>query len=349
VRLLPLLLLLLGTLALPAPAASSPRAQAPERAPAAPTFGPSGFTLPPGASVYGLRTRDAVLLGVIEGVTEYLPVSSTGHLIIASRVLRLDSQQPVLNALGEPVWHQPPERGRPGELLTQKLATDTYIVIIQVGALLAVALLYWRQLWSMVLGACGRDPAGLRLLVCVGIAFVPSAALGYLFHDWIDEHLYSIDTVIVMLVLGALLMFYAEYWYGRQLLAGTRVEREELNVAGAMWVGLLQCAALLPGTSRPMMTIVAGYFAGLDPRRATEFSFILGFVTLSAASLYKSLKGGAAMIDLFGWSDVLVGAAVAAVTAAACLRLLVICLMRYGLAPFAWYRLALAAALWSLT
>jgi undecaprenyl-diphosphatase len=264
-------------------------------------------------------------------------------------VLRLDSQQPVLNALGEPVWHHPPEGGRPGELLTQKLATDTYIVIIQVGALLAVALLYWRQLWSMVLGAFGRDPAGLRLLICVGIAFVPSAALGYLFHDWIDEHLYSIDTVIVMLVLGALLIFYAEYWYGRQVLAGTRVEREELNVAGAMWVGLLQCAALLPGTSRPMMTIVAGYFAGLDPRRATEFSFILGFVTLSAASLYKALQGGAAMIDLFGWSDVLIGAAVAAVTAAACLRLLVICLMRYGLAPFAWYRLALAAALWSLT
>jgi hypothetical protein len=126
------------------------------------TLGQPGFTLPPGASVYGLRTRDAVILGVIEGVTEYLPVSSTGHLIIASRVLRLDSQQPVLNALGEPVWHQLPEQGRPGELLTQKLATDTYIVIIQVGALLAVALLYWRQLWSMVLGACGRDPAGLR-------------------------------------------------------------------------------------------------------------------------------------------------------------------------------------------
>ena len=346
-RLLPFLLLLLGTFASSAPGASTPPALAPDPAPV--TLGQPGFTLPPGASVYGLRTRDAVILGVIEGVTEYLPVSSTGHLIIATRVLRLDSQQPVLNALGEPVWHQLPEQGRPGELLTQKLATDTYIVIIQVGALLAVALLYWRQLWSMVLGACGRDPAGLRLLICVGIAFVPSAALGYLFHDWIDAHLYSIDTVIVMLVLGALLIFYAEYWYGRQLLAGTRVEREELNVAGAMWVGLLQCAALLPGTSRPMMTIVAGYFAGLDPRRATEFSFILGFVTLSAASLYKALKGGAAMIDLFGWSDVLIGAAVAAVTAAACLRLLVICLMRYGLAPFAWYRLALAAALWSLT
>ena len=158
VRLLPLLLLLLGVLVAPAPGASAPPAQALVPAPASPNLGPSGFTLPPGASVYGLRTRDAVILGVIEGVTEYLPVSSTGHLIIASRVLRLDSQQPVLNALGEPVWHVPPERGRPGELLTQKLATDTYIVIIQVGALLAVALLYWRQLWSMALGACGRDP-----------------------------------------------------------------------------------------------------------------------------------------------------------------------------------------------
>lgn len=292
-----------------------------------------------------LRAVEAVVLGVIEGVTEFLPVSSTGHLIIASRVFGLDSPQPLLNAEGEPLWHRPPDGPRGGELLTLKLATDTYIVVIQFGAIAAVALLYWSQLLAMVKGALGRDPAGLRLLINVIIAFVPSAALGFLIHDWIDERLYSVDTVIVTLIAGALLMFYAEYWYGKSLIAGTRVERPELTVLGAVGVGILQCAALLPGTSRPMMTIVGGYFGGLDPRRSAEFSFILGFVTLTAASLYKSLKGGGAMIDVFGWPHVLLGGVVAAVTAAACLRLLIILLMRYGLAFFAWYRLILAGAL----
>lgn len=230
-------------------------------------------------------------------------------------------------------------------MLTLKLATDTYIVVIQFGAIAAVALLYWGQLRAMVRGLAGRDPAGRRLLVNVMIAFVPAAGLGYLTHDWIDEHLYSVDTVIFTLIAGALLMFYAEYWYGRKLLTGTRVERTELSVLGAAWVGLLQCAALVPGTSRPMMTIIGGYFGGLDPRRAAEFSFILGFVTLTVASIYKSLKGGTAMIDVYGWPHLILGGVVAALTAAACVRLMVILLMRYGLAIFAWYRLVLAGAL----
>lgn len=294
-----------------------------------------------------LRLVEAVALGVIEGVTEFLPVSSTGHLIIASRFFGLDSPQPLLNSHGDPIWHRPPDGPRPGELLTLKLATDTYIVVIQFGAIAAVVLLYRGHLLAMARGLAGRDPAGLRLFIAVMVAFVPSAGLGFLIHDWIDERLYSVDTVIVTLIAGALLMFYAEYWYGKQLLTGRRIERKELSLIGAAWVGLLQCAALVPGTSRPMMTIVAGYFAGLDPRRAAEFSFILGFVTLTAASLYKSLKGGAAMIEVFGWTHVILGGVIAAATAAACLRLLVICLMRYGLALFAWYRLVLAGALWA--
>ncbi len=292
-----------------------------------------------------LRVREAVVLGLIEGITEFLPVSSTGHLIIASHVFGLDSPQPLLDAAGEPIWSRPPMGPHPGELLTLKLATDTYIVVIQFGAVAAVALLYWNRLLAMGRGLLGRDPAGRRLLINVTIAFVPSAGLGFLTHDWIDENLYSVGTVIVTLLAGALLMFYAEYWYGKRLLAGTRIERPELSVLGAAGVGLLQCAALLPGTSRPMMTIVGGYFAGLDPRRAAEFSFILGFVTLTAASLYKSLNGGTALIQVFGWTHVILGAAIATVTAAACVRLLVHLLMRYGLAFFAWYRIILAGAL----
>jgi undecaprenyl-diphosphatase len=292
-----------------------------------------------------LSVFDAVILGVVEGVTEFLPISSTGHLIIASRVLGLDSPQPLLGPDGQPMWHRAPKGTRSGELLTMKLAADTYIVVIQFGAIAAVALLYWAQLISMVRGLFGRDPAGLRLLINVMIAFVPAAGIGFLAHDWIDEHWFSVETVIFAQVAGALLMFYAEYWYGKKILSGTRVERTELTPLGAASVGILQCAALCPGTSRSMMTIVGGYFAGLDPRRAAEFSFILGFVTLTAASIYKSFKGGSAMIQVFGWPHVLLGGAVAAVTAAVCVRFLVHWLMRHGLAVFAWYRLALAGVL----
>ncbi len=298
-----------------------------------------------GSAAAELSIRDAVILGIIEGVTEFLPVSSTGHLIIASRALGLESGNPIFGPDGKPMWHRKPKEGRPGEMLTLKQATDTYIVVIQFGAIAAVALLYWSQLYSMFRGLLGRDPTGLRLLINVMIAFVPAASIGFLAHDWIDAHLFSIPTVIVAQIAGAFVMFYAEYWYGKNLMAGTRVEKEEISPAGAFGVGLLQCAALCPGTSRSMMTIVGGYFAGLDPRRAAEFSFILGFVTLTAASIYKSMKGGSVMIAVFGWSHVILGAVVAAITAAVCVRFLVHWLMRHGLAVFAWYRLIMAAGL----
>ncbi|MEY4941607.1 MAG: hypothetical protein RIQ93_3342, partial [Verrucomicrobiota bacterium] len=119
----------------------------------------------------------------------------------------------------------------------------------------------------------------------------------------------------------------------------------ELTPRSAAMIGCLQCFAMWPGTSRSMMTIVGGYFAGLDPRRSAEFSFLLGFVTLSAASIFKSYKTGAAMIQVFGWSQIILGAIVAAITAAICVRFLVHWLTRHGLAVFAWYRLGLAAVL----
>ncbi|MBL9202341.1 MAG: undecaprenyl-diphosphate phosphatase [Opitutaceae bacterium] len=329
--------LLLGLLAL-----LTPLIVVAAQAPAAPDA-------PPVVTASGKRAElslgDAIILGVIEGVTEFLPVSSTGHLIIADKLLGLDSEEPLRGPDGQMLWHRKPKEGRPGEPLTIKLAASTYVVVIQVGAIAAVVLLYWSRLVSMLMGLFGRDPAGRRLLVNVLIAFVPAALIGFLANEWISEYLFSIGTVIFALVAGALLMFYAEYWYGKQVIAGTRVEREELSPMGAAGVGLLQCAALWPGTSRSMMTIVGGYFAGLGPQRAAEFSFILGFVTLSAASVYKGWKGGAAMIEVFGWQNVIIGGLVATVTAAICVRFLVTWLMRYGLAMFAWYRLVLALVL----
>jgi undecaprenyl-diphosphatase len=297
---------------------------------------------PPAAE---LGAADAIILGIIEGLTEFLPVSSTGHLIIAKDMLGLNSNQPIFNAAGEPLWHREPSAQHESQLLTLNLAADTFIVVIQFGAIAAVGLVCWSQLVSMALGLIGRDPAGRRLLINVVVAFLPAAIIGLFAHDWVDEHLFSIPSVIFAQVAGAFLMFYVEAWYGRRYLRGIRPETQELTPLAAAGIGLLQCVAMWPGTSRPMMAIVGGYFAGLDPRRSAEFSFLLGFVTLSAACLFKTYKNGASMMLVFGLPHVVLGAVVAAAVAAICVRFLVHLLLRKGLNVFAWYRIALAGAL----
>lgn len=290
-----------------------------------------------------LSAGDAVILGVIEGVTEFLPISSTGHLIIANTFLKLDGETPLTDAAGQPLWYKKPSAKHPeGEPLTLKLAADTYCVVIQFGAIAAVAGLYWRQIRSMLLGLVGRDAAGLRLLRNLIIAFIPAAAIGFVLHDWIDKHLFSIGAVVTAQISGAVLMIAAERWRKNHAPA-QRVD--ELSPRGALGVGALQCAALWPGTSRSMTTIVGGYFAGLDPRKAAEFSFLLGLATLTAATLFKSYKSGAAMIQVFGWSHVLLGCVVAAITAAVSIRFLIHYLTRHGLGLFAVYRLVTAAVL----
>jgi undecaprenyl-diphosphatase len=298
-----------------------------------------------------LSVPAALILGTVEGITEYLPVSSTGHLIIAAHALKLDSEQPLVGRDGRPLWYVKPSPKHPaGEPLTLKLAADTYTIVIQFGAIAAVALLYWRQLWSMVNGLLGRDPVGRRLFTNLMLAFVPTAALGFLLHDWI-ERLFSVGAVIAAQIAGALLILWAERYRRRRAARQSEAHAlQELTPRHAVNIGLLQSVAMWPGTSRSMMTIVGGYIAGLDPRRAAEFSFLLGFVTLSAATVYKSAKSGAAMIEVFGWAHVLLGCVVATVTAALAVRFLVAWLSRHGMAVFAWYRLifavALAAILW---
>lgn len=293
-----------------------------------------------------LSVGDAITLGIVEGVTEYLPISSTGHLIVASRFLGLESEKPLVDRDGEPLWYRKPSEKYPeGKPLTLKLAADTYAVVIQFGAIAAVAILYWSQLMSMLRGLLGRDPAGLRLFINVTIAFLPAVLVYLVAGKWIDT-LFSVGAVIIALIAGAGLMLFAENWRRRRAVLVKHVpESSELTYRQVANIGLLQCVAMWPGTSRSMMTIVGGYFAGLDPRRAAEFSFLLGFVTLSAATLLKSYSSGAAMIQVFGWSNVLLGAAVAAVTAAASVRFLVSWLTRHGLIAFAVYRLVLAAVL----
>jgi undecaprenyl-diphosphatase len=294
-----------------------------------------------------LRVRDAVILGVVEGVTEYLPVSSTGHLIVATHLLGLESEQPLTGRDGQPLWHKKPSAKHPdGVPLTRALAADTFTIVIQFGAIAAVAVLYWRQLLAMLNGLLGRDPAGRRLLLNLFVAVLPSAILGLALGSWIKAHLFSIGAVIAAQVIGAGFILWAEgYRRRRDARARIALPDTELSLRQALNIGLLQCAALWPGTSRSMMTIVGGYFAGLDPRRSAEFSFLLGLVTLTAATGLTSWQSGGAMIQVFGWPHVLLGCAVAAVTAALAVRFLVNWLSRHGMGAFAWYRLGFAALL----
>ncbi len=298
-----------------------------------------------------LSVADAFILGAVEGVTEYLPISSTGHLIVATHALGLESTAPLSGRDGQPLWYRRPSDRLPaGVPLTTALAADTYTIVIQFGAIAAVAVLYWRQFRSMLNGLRGRDPAGAHLLRSLVIAFVPSALLGLALHRWIGAHLFSIGTVIAAQVAGAVFILWAER-YRRQRDARTPAAAQptELTPRQALNIGLLQCAALWPGTSRSMMTIVGGYLAGLDPRHSAEFSFLLGFLTLTAATAFKGYESGAAMIQVFGWPHVLLGCLVAAVAAALSVRFLVNWLSRHGMAAFAWYRLAFAALLAALT
>ena len=294
-----------------------------------------------------LSVTDAIVLGVVEGVTEFLPISSTGHLIIANQMLGLESEKQLTDRSGRLLWHKPPSREFPaGVPLTLKLAADTYTVIIQVGAIAAVMFLYWRQVLAMFIGLLGRSSAGFRLLRNVLLAFLPVAIGGLLLHDLIDRYLFSNWAVIAALIAGALLMLWAERW--RRMNSGigfSKGEPSDLTPRKALGIGIAQCLALWPGTSRSMVTIVAGYLAGLNPAKAAEFSFLVGLPTLAGAAVYKAAKTGPAMIEVFGWTDVLLGAGVAAISALIAVKFLVHFIARHGLAVFAYYRLLLAFGL----
>ncbi|MDA7916883.1 undecaprenyl-diphosphate phosphatase [bacterium] len=294
-----------------------------------------------------LTTRDALILGVVEGITEFLPISSTGHLIITNRALGLDAEEPMLDAEGNPIWVDPPSADDPaGRPLTLKLAADTYIVVIQVGAILAVVMVFWNSMMSIFHGLRGNDQSGLLLLRNIAVAFFPVVIVGLALDDWIDANLFSINTVIASLVVGALLMLGAEYWRKRRGVALDHPKTPaELSVRESLQVGAMQCLALWPGMSRSMVTMVGGYFSGLAPAKAAEFAFLVGVPVLGGAAVYKGLQTGPAMLALFGWSEMLIGGAAAALSAAIAVRFLVAWLQKFGLGAFAIYRLILAAVL----
>lgn len=282
---------------------------------------------------------DALILGVVEGITEYLPISSTGHLLLTNSLLGLDSTTPMLGDDGLPLFDAA------GEPITMKQAADAYAIVIQAGAILAVVILYWSRIWQVIMGVLGFSPHGRLLARNLILAFIPAAVLGLLLNDIIEHYLFSPLPIAIALAAGGFLMLITESWRKTQTSGGdSEISLHALGVRQSLFIGLLQCVAMWPGTSRSMMTIVGGYLVGLTPARAAEFSFLLGLITLTAASGYTTVRSGATMVAGLDLGPVLVGIVVSFIAAALSIRWLVAYLTRHGLALFAWYRFALAAA-----
>jgi len=236
-------------------------------------------------------------------------------------------------------------------------------IVIQGGAILAVLSLYWPRVWTMLLGIFGKSPRGLRLAINLIIAFLPAAILGKLLDKWIDSHLFHPAPVLGALFIGGVYMMLVDRWAakGKPPVTPDPAQPAPTNIDSltpiqAFFIGLMQCVAMWPGTSRSMMTITAGMLVGLPAAAAAEFSFLLGLPTLGAATLYKLYKNykeshAAGTPDLFhdlGPTAVILGIGVAAISAAIAVQWLVSFLNRRGLTPFGLYRIALALLLGGL-
>lgn len=281
-----------------------------------------------------MQVFDAIVLGLVEGVTEYLPVSSTGHLILVSRILGLAQDE------------------------SSQRAIDTFNIAVQGAAVLAVAGLYRKDALGMVLAMLARiglrvggenHALHLRLVRNLVLSFVPAAIIGLALDDWLEEKFFAPGPVAMALLLGGIAMIALGPLVRSRAADGRTNQRTgcDLSVAAAIGVGLLQCVALFPGTSRSMMTIIAAMLVGLPPREAAKYSFLLALPTLGAACLYKSLgfvKHPELLDQLGGWIPVAVGAAVSFVSAALSVKWLVGFLGRGGFALFGWWRIGLAFA-----
>lgn len=281
----------------------------------------------------------AIILGLVEGITEYLPVSSTGHLILTGALLGLDKST------------------------ESKSALDAFNIVIQGGAILAVAGLYWPRVLSMLKGLIGEDHAGMRLAINLFIAFLPAAVLGPILDDTIESLLFRPAPVLMALFLGGIWMIWIDRWRARNEMLGEAPSLipgadsiDRMSPFQALGIGIFQCVAMWPGTSRSMMTIAGGTMLGLKPRQSAEFSFLLGLPTLGAACLYKLAKnlrhssdnGTPNLFETLGTTNVVIGIAVATISAAFAVKWLVAFLNKHGLAAFGIYRIVLTFVLGSL-
>ncbi len=259
----------------------------------------------------------AALLGLLEGLTEFIPVSSTGHLLLAGHFLGFES------------------------------SGKTFEVVIQLGAVLAILTLYGVKVATLLLAAVKGDGVALRGVVSVLLAFVPAVIIGLLAHDFIKAVLFETPMLIaVMLILGGVVLLFVD----RMAPAPIHTDALALPLRTALIIGLCQCVAMIPGVSRSGATIVGALFLRVEKRAAAEFSFLLSLPTMGAAVAYDLFKSRD-LLDFSALSEIAIGFAVAFVTAVLVVKWVLDYVGRHGFALFGWWRIIVGlvalAALWA--
>ena len=262
----------------------------------------------------GLVLWKAIVLGVTEGLTEFLPISSTGHLLAAKELMHLDRSE------------------------ISEQAIDSYIISIQIGAILAIVVLYKNRIRQMYEGLRGQSEVGKIVLRNLVVAFVPTAIIGLLLADYVKDQLYESQLVAYAWIVGGVCILLA---HEKKFLKRGGSSMESLSLQGAVVVGLVQALALWPGVSRSLVTIFALVALGLSLAAAVEFSFLLGLVTLSAATFYELSQDGGRIIDLFGYWTPLVGLIAAFLSAVASVKWMVSWLENKSFSVFGFYRVAI--------
>ncbi|MFM2370790.1 MAG: hypothetical protein RIS85_512 [Pseudomonadota bacterium] len=255
----------------------------------------------------------AILLGIVEGLTEFLPVSSTGHLILATELFGYDAHQ----------W-------------------SMFNVVIQLGAILAVVVQYWRTFWAVGMGLLRLEPVSLRFLRNLLAAFIPSAILGLAFKPYINVLLGSPMVVCWALIVGGIAILIIE----KLAKPGPPSGIAQLPLRQAFGVGLVQCVSMIPGVSRSGATIMGALAMGIERRTAAEFSFFLAIPTMLGATTLELLDNRDALMAGtmgVGWTEIAVGFVVSFIVALAVIRFFVAYVSRAGFKPFAWYRIVAGA------
>jgi undecaprenyl-diphosphatase len=257
-----------------------------------------------------------ILLGIVEGLTEFLPVSSTGHLILASELLGYNAAE----------W-------------------ATFNVMIQLGAILAVVVLYWKTFWNVAMGLLRRENGSWRFLRNLLLAFIPAAIIGFILKDQIELLLGAPKVVAVALIVGGIAIILIEKTIETGEIRGT----ENIPIPRALGIGFIQCLAMVPGVSRSGATIMGALALGVDRKTAAEFSFFLAIPTMLGATTLEALKNREALMSgSVNWGDIGIGFVVSFIVAIAVIKWFVGLVSRRGFYPFAWYRIiaGTAALIW---